>query len=84
MTIGKNAGTVHVGDHNIVKGAKLWEWGPSEYAQMWDKVLTDTDGPYAEIMVGAFSTTSRIIPGIMANMRQNFQQYCILCVISRI
>ncbi len=22
---------------------------------MWDKVLTDTDGPYAELMVGAFS-----------------------------
>jgi hypothetical protein len=24
---GKNAGTVHVGNHNIVKGAKLWQWG---------------------------------------------------------
>ncbi len=22
---------------------------------MWDKILTDTDGPYAELMVGAFS-----------------------------
>jgi len=52
---GKEAGTVHVGNHNIVKGAKLWEWGPGELAQMWDKVLTDTDGPYAEIMVGAYS-----------------------------
>jgi tetratricopeptide (TPR) repeat protein len=52
---GKDAGTVHVGNHNIVKGAKLWEWGPGEEAQMWDKVLTDKDGPYAEIMVGAFS-----------------------------
>jgi len=24
---GKETGTVHIGDHNIVKGAKLWEWG---------------------------------------------------------
>ncbi|MFN8206379.1 MAG: DUF5107 domain-containing protein [Bacteroidales bacterium] len=51
----RDAGTVHVGNHNIVKGAKLWEWGPGEEARMWDKVLTDKDGPYAEIMVGAFS-----------------------------
>ncbi len=51
----KEAGTVHVGNHHIVKGAKLWEWGPGELAQMWDKVLSDEDGPYAEIMVGAYS-----------------------------
>ena len=24
---GKNAGTVHVGDHHIVRGAKPWQWG---------------------------------------------------------
>ena len=28
---GTNSGTVHIGDHNIVKGAKLWEWG------IWDQ-----------------------------------------------
>jgi hypothetical protein len=53
---GKHAGTVHVANHNIVVGAKLWEWGPGEVGQMWDsKVLTDTDGPYAELMAGAYS-----------------------------
>ena len=30
---GKNAGTVHIGDHNIVKGAKLWEWGSGPRGQ---------------------------------------------------
>jgi tetratricopeptide (TPR) repeat protein len=72
---GKNAGTVHVGDHNIVKGSKLWEWGPSEYAQMWDKVLTDTDGPYAEIMVGAFSDNQPDYSWIRPYETKTFKQY---------
>jgi len=53
---GKQAGTAHVGNHHIVAGAKLWEWGPGDVGRMWDtQVLTDTDGPYAELMVGAYS-----------------------------
>jgi tetratricopeptide (TPR) repeat protein len=52
---GKQAGVVHVGDHHVVCGAKLWEWSPGPRGRMWDKILTDTDGPYAELMVGAFS-----------------------------
>ena len=52
---GKNAGTVHIGDHNIVKGAKLWEWGSGPRGQATEGRLTETSGPYVEIMVGAFS-----------------------------
>jgi tetratricopeptide (TPR) repeat protein len=52
---GRQAGVVHVGNHHVVCGAKLWEWGTGSYGRMWDKILTDEDGPYAELMVGAFS-----------------------------
>jgi tetratricopeptide (TPR) repeat protein len=52
---GRDAGIVHVGNHHILCGAKLWEWSPGPRGRMWDKILTDTDGPYAELMVGAFS-----------------------------
>ncbi len=53
---GQEAGVVHVGNPHIVTGAKLWEWGPGEEGSMWDtKVLTDSDGPYAELMTGAYS-----------------------------
>ncbi len=52
---GKRAGVVHVADHHRVPGKKLWEWGPGTTAQMWDSVLTDSDGPYIEIMTGAYS-----------------------------
>ena len=52
---GRQAGVVHVANHHVVCGAKLWEWSPGPRGRMWDKILTDTDGPYAELMVGAFS-----------------------------
>jgi tetratricopeptide (TPR) repeat protein len=52
---GKETGTVHIGDHNIVKGAKLWEWGSGPQGQATEGRLTENDGPYVEIMVGAFS-----------------------------
>jgi len=53
---GKNAGTMHVANPHIATGAKLWEWGPGQRGSMWDtKVLTDNDGPYAELMTGAYS-----------------------------
>jgi len=52
---GKNAGTVHIGDHNIVKGAKLWQWGSGTRGQATEGKLTENDGPYVEIMVGAYS-----------------------------
>jgi tetratricopeptide (TPR) repeat protein len=52
---GKEAGTAYVANHHIAPGKKLWEWGPGPRGQMWDKILTDTDGPYIEIMAGAYS-----------------------------
>lgn len=52
---GINAGTVHIGDHNIVRGAKLWEWGSGERGQATEARLTENAGPYVELMVGAFN-----------------------------
>ncbi len=49
---GRNAGIMTVADHNIVPGKKFFTWG---VGSMWDKILTDDDGPYLEIMVGAYS-----------------------------
>ena len=52
---GKKAGVIFVGDHQIFKGKKIWNWGKNEQQRIWDKKLTDTDGPYAELMVGFYS-----------------------------
>lgn len=52
---GKEAGLLSVADHHIVPGKKLWTWGNGPRGRMWDKILTDSDGPYIELMVGAYS-----------------------------
>ncbi len=72
---GKQAGTVHVGDHNIVKGAKLWEWGSGPSGQATEGRLTENDGPYAEIMVGAFSDNQPDYTWIRPYEVKQWEQY---------
>lgn len=72
---GKNSGTVHVGDHHIVKGAKLWEWGSGASGQATEGRLTENDGPYAEIMVGAFSDNQPDYSWIKPYEVKQWEQY---------
>lgn len=72
---GKNAGTVHIGDHNIVKGAKLWEWGSGPRGQATEGRLTETSGPYVEIMVGAFSDNQPDYSWIKPFETKRWKQY---------
>jgi tetratricopeptide (TPR) repeat protein len=72
----KDAGTIHICNPNIVKGAKLWEWGPGYMGSMWDtKVLTDEDGPYAELMAGAYSDNQPDYSWIKPYEVKQFKQY---------
>lgn len=52
---GKKAGTVLYGNPHTNPGAKLWSWGNNESGMLWSDILTDEDGPYVELMFGAFS-----------------------------
>ncbi len=72
---GKETGTVHIGDHNIVKGAKLWEWGSGPRGQATEGRLTESDGPYVEIMVGAFSDNQPDYSWIRPYEVKTFHQY---------
>jgi tetratricopeptide (TPR) repeat protein len=72
---GKETGTVHIADHNIVKGAKLWEWGSGERGQATEGRLTENDGPYVEIMVGAFSDNQPDYSWIRPYEVKTFRQY---------
>lgn len=70
---GKEAGTMLVGNPHIVKGAKLWEWGKGS---IWDtKVLTDNDGPYAEVMSGAYSDNQPDYSWLKPYELKKFKQY---------
>ena len=52
---GKHAGTMAVADHGVVPGKKFWTWGNGPRGHLQDTLLTDNDGPYIELMVGAYS-----------------------------
>ena len=52
---GRQAGTAYVANHHVAPGKKLGEWGPGPRGRIWDRILTETDGPYIEIMAGAYS-----------------------------
>jgi len=51
----RQAGIVHFADHRIAPGKKLWTWGNAEFGYAWDRNLTDSDGPYIELMAGVFT-----------------------------
>ncbi|MCI9067429.1 MAG: DUF5107 domain-containing protein [Lachnospiraceae bacterium] len=52
---GKDCGVVHIADHHISPGKKMFTWGYSQLSRSWENALTDTDGPYAELMAGTYS-----------------------------
>jgi tetratricopeptide (TPR) repeat protein len=52
---GRRAGVVHVADRDTMPGKKLWTWGNGPDGRMWDRILTDEDGPYIELMAGGYS-----------------------------
>lgn len=52
---GKNAGVAYVADVHLAPGKKFFTFGCGDRGLMWDKMLTDTDGPYLELMAGAYS-----------------------------
>jgi len=51
----KDAGIVHFADHHVWPGKKFFTFGAGPEGAMWDKILTDADGPYLELMSGAYS-----------------------------
>ena len=51
----KGAGFVHIADRFLSPGKKQWTWGDAEFGHAWDRELTDSDGPYIELMAGVYT-----------------------------
>ncbi len=73
------AGMLHIANHHVVPGKKQWTWGNGEFGQAWDRQLTDEDGPYIELMCGAYTDNqpdfSWIQPGEEKSFTQTFMPY---------
>ncbi|HWQ12153.1 MAG TPA: DUF5107 domain-containing protein [Roseiflexaceae bacterium] len=76
---GRAAGMLHVANHHIVPGKKQWTWGNGDFGRAWDRQLTDEDGPYIELMCGAYTDNqpdfSWLMPGEEKRFTQVFMPY---------
>ncbi len=72
---GQEAGTMSVANQHVVPGKKFWTWGSGERGRMWDKILTDQDGPYIELMVGAYSDNQPDYSWLQPYEVKSFEMY---------
>lgn len=72
---GVQAGILHVADHHISPGKKQWTWGCGDFGKAWDRNLTDSDGPYVELMTGCFTDNQPDFTWIAPMEEKRFTQY---------
>lgn len=70
----KNAGFVHVANHHISPGKKLFTWGATDFGRVWQDNLTDSDGYYCELMTGVYTDNQPDFSWIMPYETKEFEQ----------
>lgn len=71
----RQAGLVHTSNHHVAPGKKLWTWGNAEFGHAWDRNLTDSDGPYVELMAGAYTDNQPDFSWLHPYETKTFSQY---------
>ena len=71
----RQAGMVHTSNHHVAPGKKLWTWGNAEFGHAWDRNLTDEDGPYVELMAGAYTDNQPDFAWLQPYETKTFSQY---------
>jgi tetratricopeptide (TPR) repeat protein len=69
------AGVVHVANHHVAPGKKQWTWGNHDFGYAWDRNLTDNDGPYIELMAGAYTDNQPDFSFLAPWETKTFAQY---------
>jgi tetratricopeptide (TPR) repeat protein len=68
-------GMVYIGNHHISPGKKFFTWGTTGFAHAWERNLTDSDGPYIELMAGVFTDNQPDFSWIRPYETRTFSQY---------
>ncbi|MDQ0734863.1 DUF5107 domain-containing protein [Arthrobacter agilis] len=69
------AGFIHWADRSIAPGKKQWTWGNGPVGHAWDRLLTDTDGPYVELMAGVFTDNQPDFSYLAPGETRTFSQF---------
>lgn len=69
------AGVVHVANHHVAPGKKQWTWGNHEFGYAWDRSLTDSDGPYIELMAGVYTDNQPDFSFLAPGETKSFSQF---------
>lgn len=72
---GKKCGVVHIGDHHVSPGKKMFTWAYGQLSKSWENALTDTDGQYAELMAGSYSDNQPDFSWLAPYETKQFSQY---------
>lgn len=72
---GRRAGVLHVSDHHVSPGKKMWSWGTADFGRAWERNLTDEDGPYVELMTGVFTDNQPDFSWLESGEEKRFVQY---------
>lgn len=70
-----DSGFVHWADHRVAPGKKQWTWGSGDFGKAWDRELTDSDGPYVELMAGVYTDNQPDFSFLAPYETKVFSQY---------
>lgn len=71
----ENCGVLHIANHHVSPGKKLFTWGYGTNASNWEKKLTDADGQYAELMAGSYTDDQPDFTWLAPYETKTFSQY---------
>lgn len=71
----REAGLVHFANHHVSPGKKQWTWGNHEFGYAWDRSLTDSDGPYIELMAGVYTDNQPDFSFLAPGETKTFSQF---------
>ncbi len=68
-------GFVYVANRHVAPGKKLWTWGDDPFGHAWDRELTDGNGPYFELMAGAYTDNQPDFTYLLPYETKTFSQF---------
>ncbi len=69
------AGFIHFANHHVSPGKKQWTWGNHEFGYAWDRLLSDDERPYIELMAGVYTDNQPDFSFLQPGETKTWSQY---------